>query len=460
MTVCDDEIASCPQPVTIHSISDIALLEVFHYYKEARLAHFSYSPPSRPWYRLVPAHVCHRWRQLIVASPKRLDLELRCSWRPPLAGYLHLFPGWPLVLQYLTGECRPNEYRMAEPARIPTIASRDTGNILLALSDPTRLWGVSLEAPPVLLGRFLTVMDKPPPELRILHLETSAIISLPTPFLTDDASKLRNLHLFNVIPPLPRSPHVVDFRFGIHPSEDPPDGGWMNELLGCICAMPLLTSLHLNLYRQTFSLHSVAKRTSLSSLERLVFIRNAPKLKHGAAHVGLTENLIFVDSCPRHGEGKITIEIEHDGADPATSVIRLVMAFESIFEEMEILALGFNQGSHGFPQVESSFEAAPIFWQFLLSPFGAVKKLYVDGIASYPVTMALKGGGFATNQILPQVNEILLFAHGQEEGVNLHECMEFFDDVSQEHRYLDASCRLLTYVTWLDRYNDLNAGRY
>ncbi|KAI0288342.1 hypothetical protein B0F90DRAFT_1803360, partial [Multifurca ochricompacta] len=61
------------------TLSDDSLLEIFDFYRlDLILPH----EPYWDWHTLV--HVCRRWRQLIFALPRRLELQLVCKSRTPV----------------------------------------------------------------------------------------------------------------------------------------------------------------------------------------------------------------------------------------------------------------------------------------------------------------------------------------------------------------------------------------
>ena len=72
------------QPVTIGSIPDDPLLEIFSFYAEE--SYRLYDPVMfgtikelEAWHPLV--HICRRWRNLVFSSPHRLNLQLVCTGR-------------------------------------------------------------------------------------------------------------------------------------------------------------------------------------------------------------------------------------------------------------------------------------------------------------------------------------------------------------------------------------------
>ncbi len=66
-------------------------------WKRARLVH-GLEPWKWTWVRLV--HVCRRWRQIIFSSPRRLNVQLFCTHRTPVAEKLACWPAFPIALQY------------------------------------------------------------------------------------------------------------------------------------------------------------------------------------------------------------------------------------------------------------------------------------------------------------------------------------------------------------------------
>ena len=66
--------------VTIETLPDLALLEIFDFYVHADY-HFRDEELSA-WLSLV--HVCRKWRNVVFGSPLRLNLRLHCVARTPV----------------------------------------------------------------------------------------------------------------------------------------------------------------------------------------------------------------------------------------------------------------------------------------------------------------------------------------------------------------------------------------
>jgi hypothetical protein len=76
--------------VTIRTLPDNALLEIFYFY-------MGKSRGTESWITLV--HVCQRWRNIIFASPRRLNLRLLCEDRKPVRELLNIWPALPIVIR-------------------------------------------------------------------------------------------------------------------------------------------------------------------------------------------------------------------------------------------------------------------------------------------------------------------------------------------------------------------------
>ena len=114
---------------------------------------------SKGWYRgrwwYKPAHVCQRWRNVVLGSAAYLDVSLVCSNGTPVADMLAHSPPLPLVIDYGSIE---NYYLTAE----------DEEGAVLALKQYDRVRRVRLFIPPTSLQKFITTMDDQYPILEHL----------------------------------------------------------------------------------------------------------------------------------------------------------------------------------------------------------------------------------------------------------------------------------------------------
>src|SRR5579863_7048677 len=75
--------------VTIDELPEDVLLEIFSFYVDE-------ATRTEDWHTLV--HVCRRWRDVVISSPRRLDLRLLCTTRRPVRARLDVWPAFPIVI--------------------------------------------------------------------------------------------------------------------------------------------------------------------------------------------------------------------------------------------------------------------------------------------------------------------------------------------------------------------------
>jgi hypothetical protein len=146
------------------------------------------------WDRLV--HVCRRWRRIVFASPKRLDIRLFCAPGTPVITHLTCWPAFPIIIDYC-------------PVRRKSLSPSDEYNVLSALEHSNRVCTLDLTVTTTQLEKLVMIMQKSSyPTLGYLGLviddddETPAI--LPCGFLNGSVSCLKQLELDTVsFPALP-----------------------------------------------------------------------------------------------------------------------------------------------------------------------------------------------------------------------------------------------------------------
>jgi len=105
-------------------------------------------------------HVCQRWRQIIFASPRRLDLHLSCSYGTPVRQNLVCWPViLPIAIDY-SGRLGP----------VNRISPDDEDNLIAALEHPGRVRHVEIFATCSPLQKVATVMQESFPALTYLGL--------------------------------------------------------------------------------------------------------------------------------------------------------------------------------------------------------------------------------------------------------------------------------------------------
>jgi hypothetical protein len=175
--------------VNISILPDDVLLEVFAYVAMPQEGEYEVSKGPNfedSWRTLV--HVCKRWRYIVFASPRRLNLRLLCTNRRPVKKLLEI---WPPLPTYIFA------YHHSPLLPLPS-----ANNLMAALKQHNRVCGIFLDgAPNLLLGR--SVAMKPFPaltELGLLSSHEEAPV-LPDSFLGGSAPCLRTVWLEGISSP-------------------------------------------------------------------------------------------------------------------------------------------------------------------------------------------------------------------------------------------------------------------
>ena len=251
---------SCP--VTIQSVSDEVLLNIFRYFLHV-------SP--RDWPRLV--HTCRKWRQIVFASQQALRLRLFCTHGTPVQKTFNFWHAVPIVVQY-----------GGSPELDPP-APEDEENIMAALRQSSRVISIKLTVTTPLLARLSTI-ESPFSELEDLALlsqDSVRCLIQPRGFRSGQwGTRLRSLHLTRIafleLPQLLYSSrNIVDLQ--LHEVLYPSDFS-TEALMNAFAGMTQLRSLSLHYLPPTSNRHLPilphGKLVALPSLTRFDFrgIRN------------------------------------------------------------------------------------------------------------------------------------------------------------------------------------------
>ncbi|KAH9168997.1 hypothetical protein EDB89DRAFT_1546968 [Lactarius sanguifluus] len=172
-------------------LPDDVLVEIFD---TCRVNDSGFNPWHWQWVGLV--HVCKRWRQIILAYPRHLNLQLLCTNGTPVAKNLGCWPAFPIILEY--GHCRP-------------VTRKDGNDLVAALEHPDRVHHVDLSLTISQMGKVATAMQKPFPALTHLMLRSNYRHShdkvLPDRFLGGFAPRLQEIVIRGV--PFPALPGLL-----------------------------------------------------------------------------------------------------------------------------------------------------------------------------------------------------------------------------------------------------------
>jgi hypothetical protein len=178
-----------PCTASIQILDDDSLLHVFYLYRPFLLGEDEDDNDrmigglgswirGRWWYTL--AHVCRRWRNVILRSASYLDLSLVCTKGTPVADMLAFSPPLPLVIDH-----------------IGHITAEDEEGTILALKQRDRVRRVRFLMLAINLPKLIMAIDEEYPMLEYLIIEypvedKSTILTFPE---TLRAPRLRQLVL-------------------------------------------------------------------------------------------------------------------------------------------------------------------------------------------------------------------------------------------------------------------------
>ena len=171
--------------MTIDTFPDNVLLETFEcYLGKDDVDRFNYDHNYDGWQTLV--HVCHRWRSIVFASPRRLGLKLYCTrQRSVNSQTLDIWPELPIVI--FAQDMHPQ---------------KDMTNAIGAFRHHNRvcrIYYTSGKFQDSLLEEFAEI-DEPFPALTALELISYSenMRALPDSFLGGSAPRLRSLDLHGI----------------------------------------------------------------------------------------------------------------------------------------------------------------------------------------------------------------------------------------------------------------------
>ncbi|KAH9170323.1 hypothetical protein EDB89DRAFT_2072154 [Lactarius sanguifluus] len=176
---------------TIDILPDHVLLEIFDFY----LYRMNHDALRLVWKWHLLVHVCQRWRQIIFTSPRRLNLQILCTWRTPVRKNLGIWPTFPIVIDHGFSE-----------ASSRSTCSRGEGNVIAALKHPNRVCYLDLNVTGAQLGKMAKVMQEPYPVLKHLNISSKVgnVPVLPAKFLGGSAPRLQEVYLCGI--PFPTLP--------------------------------------------------------------------------------------------------------------------------------------------------------------------------------------------------------------------------------------------------------------
>ena len=176
--------------VTFDMLPDDVLLDIFDF--------FRMDSSSYPWRWHTLVHVCRRWRYVIFASPRRLDLQFLCTPNTPVRELLDFLPP---TMPIMISNCQ-------QPYGPLTLGG---GNqVISAIEKRDRVRWVHLDGiTSLLLEELVGMMQEtfPMMELVRLLLEGESVPVLPEAFLGGSCPRLRTFWLSGI--PFPQLPRLL-----------------------------------------------------------------------------------------------------------------------------------------------------------------------------------------------------------------------------------------------------------
>jgi hypothetical protein len=423
--------------VTIDILPEDVLLEIFDHYVDPTRKYDG----IEAWCTLV--HVCQKWRNVVLESPLRLNLRIRCHPTTPVREKLDIWPALPIVLAQYDEVWRPKW---------------GVVNVAAALEQNNRICQINLCG--VLTSQMeeiLSEMHKPFPVLTHLDLEREdeplETLIDPDLFLGGSAPRLRFLRLASIqfkFPGLPKllfsATHLTDLRLfnisaiGCIPPE---------AMVSCLSALTRLETLILEfeyleseqrppppptrtllpaLTRLEFNgigefLEDLMVRIDTPLLDKINvsifnefipdtaqlsrFTERTPKLKaYHEAHLVFYQDRVDLTLQWLFGKGpEISYEVADWQVSPVTvaqvCTSSLSQAFSSTVERLYIY--GDYAYSRGDIRVENNH------WLEVLRPFTSVKSLYLSRVIVPRIAPALQGLiGESVAGVLPALQTLFL----------------------------------------------------
>ncbi len=435
-----------------HILDDDSLLNIFYFCQPVmlddnvtdvdRILEGGEWARERWWYQL--AHVCRKWRSLILGSASHLRLNLLCTYGTPVADMLTHSP-LPLVIDYL--------------GNYQTITAEEEEGIMLALQLRDRVRRIRLRMPLRYLQKLTLAIDKEFPMLEYLYIgppiRHSSGLMIPDTF---QAPHLHHLILSDVGSPIVSSPSLITGMGLITLSLQrisPSAYLHPNDLLQQLSLLPYLESLEISFHspvpsrdveRQLLhrpvtthvtlpNLRWFGFRWTCAYMEALLPRMTTPRLEGLKAHFFLQLNfsvphlLQFMNAAENLRFGCAKIWFVDDRLDvyvyphdrvpmysffteiscgpldwQVASAAHIFHQLRTVFSSVEHLTIEFLR----YPiSSETNNEADHSQWRELLMLFGNVKTLCVENEFLQQVSRCLQGDDEESPMaLLPELKEL------------------------------------------------------
>jgi len=447
-------------PTLIHVLNDDCLLRIFSLYRPPLLDEDEAFDicilqegewgRERWWYKL--AHVCRRWRYLILQSAAHLGVCLVCTYGTPVADMLAHSPPLPLVIDAV--------------GNFQDISAEDEERITFALQHADRVRRIRVRMPVSKLQKLILVMDKEFPILEYLYiapptkhdttivfpqtfrapqLRQLILINLATSIgspLIATAAGLVTLALDYIHPSAYFSPHELLVQLSLMPQletlgitfHSPSRGRALETQLSETPITQYVTLPHLRWF--TFGgdnayLEALLPHVTTSLLERLQiiffnrlsfsvpcllqFMGTAERLRFSSLSVSFLGAVVVVRALPREGD-KVDAFYMHVSCQ---SLDWQVACAAQIFDTIGSAFTSVKRLHLQFGERESSSEGDDVIdvdltdWRVLLGSFNNGETLLIDDGLIKDLSLSLQwDDGEPPLDLLPQLKELVYSANG------------------------------------------------
>jgi F-box-like len=425
----------------IEILPDDILLEIFDCHRSVARDDASSGPWK--WHRL--AHVSQRWRRLVFASPRRLDLQLVYTYKNPVRKTLDFWPDLPIAISY------PSSYRRLAP--------EDENNVIIALKHSERICELDLSISRTLWPKSDLSMRAQFPALERLRLRSQDKIRpliLPEQFLGGCTPRLRDIHMASIaFPTLPMRLMSSEALVSLHLDEIPTSGYFSPEALAdglsvttqletlkihflppnshersidtlpqTRVALPVLTELEFK--GNSEYIEDLVSRIDTPTLGQLSisffeqptfgiprlsrYIGRTKELKspcHTSVHLSEEELIVTHYSRSTSTSGNFKLQILCDELDRQVPLlIHVSRQLSDLVSDVERLSI------EAYPQLSSWLEREEMDsaqWLELFRPFRGVKRFDVTGSLVQSITLALEPvTGEMARIVLPALRDLYL----------------------------------------------------
>ena len=177
-------------------LSDNVLLDIFDFCQKNHDPGPRFEElPGAVWDWHILAHVCRRWRQVVFASPLRLNIRILCKHGTLVRKNIGIWPTFPIHIEYLYPK---------------TIEGVDEDSVIAALEHTDRVSAIGLWLTGSQLGKTIAVMQQPFPALTHLSLWMEMLNDVPVipcKFLGRSAPRLKTIAFSGI--PFPALPALL-----------------------------------------------------------------------------------------------------------------------------------------------------------------------------------------------------------------------------------------------------------